>query len=53
MAGHKEEVQPGAWRSRASAGKDAVTGNYKYLHKTVIGGPRVADQKFARLVTRS
>ena len=35
MTGHKKEVQPGVWRLRASAGKDPVTGKYKYLHKTV------------------
>ncbi len=53
MTGHKKEVQPGVWRLRASAGKDPITGKYKYLHKTVKGGPRIADQELARLVTKS
>lgn len=53
MTGHKKEVQPGLWRLRVSAGKDPVTGKYKYLHKTVKGGPRIADQELARLVATS
>ena len=53
MTGHKKEVQPGVWRLGASAGKDPITGKYKYLYKTVKGGPRIADQELARLVTKS
>ena len=53
MKGHKKEVHPRLWRLRASAGKDPVTGKYKYLHKTVKGGPSIADQELARLVAKS
>ncbi len=37
----------------ASAWKDPITGKYKYLYKTVKGGPHIADQELARLVTKS
>ena len=53
MTGHKKEVQPGVWRLGVSAGKDPITGKYKYLYQTVKGGPHIADQELARLVTKS
>lgn len=50
MTGHKKEIRPGVWKLRVSAGLDPVTGRYRYLSKTVEGGPRIADQALAKLM---
>ena len=50
MTGHKKEIRPGFWRLRVSAGRDPITGKYRYLSKTVEGGPRIANQALAELV---
>jgi integrase len=53
MTGHQKEIRPGVWRLRVSAGKDPVTGKYRYISKTVEGGPRIAGQALAELVASS
>lgn len=53
MTGHKKEIRPGAWKLRVSVGLDPVTGKYRYISKTVTGGPRIADKALAELVASS
>ena len=53
MTGHKKEIRPGVWKLRVSAGLDPVTGKYRYISKTVTGGPRIADKALAELVASS
>ena len=43
MTGHKKEIRPGVWKLRVSAGRDPVTGKYRYFSKTVEGGPRIVN----------
>lgn len=50
MTGHKKEIRPGVWKLRVSAGLDPITGRYRYISKTVTGGPRIADKALAHLV---
>lgn len=51
MTGHKKEIRPGVWKLRVSTGRDPVTGKYRYISKTVEGGPRIADRALAELVS--
>jgi hypothetical protein len=53
VTGHKKEIRPGVWKLRVSAGLDPVTGKYRYLSKTVEGGPRIAVRALAELVSSS
>lgn len=46
-------MRPGVWKLRVSAGLDPVTGKYRYISKTVTGGPRIADKALAELVASS
>jgi integrase len=53
VTGHKKEIRPGVWKLRVSAGLDPVTGRYRYLSKTIEGGPRIAERTLAELVASS
>lgn len=49
MPGHKKEIRPGVWKLRVSIGVDPATGKYRYVSKTIEGGPRIADKALAEL----
>ncbi len=53
MTGHKKEIRPRVWKLRVSAGRDPLTGKYRYFSKTLEGGPRIANQALAELVAFS
>ena len=50
MRGSMRERSPGVWELRVFLGEDRVTGNKRYLSRTVRGGKRLATTTLARLV---
>jgi len=51
MAGSIRQTGPDRWQVRVSAGRDPLSGKYRYVHRTVQGGKRDAQRAAAELAT--
>jgi integrase len=51
VAGSIRQTGPDRWQVRVSAGRDPLSGRYRYVHRTVQGGKRDAQRAATELAT--